>query len=387
MRTRRMAKKTEESNQEKVVALTDEEDLDFGGEDGDENDAGSQEEEKNNDGGDDEENDSSSLDQHVGVRDGDENNTKSEDDPNDETRSQEDESEKPPKQENGVGDEEGESSSEVPKDQPADEPQDGDSKGMQLGVSEEKDDKSAKNKETKADEKVYTKTRYYAIRSTNHRNVTTSAEKGMWATTARNRSKFNSAFERGENVILIFSVNKSQHFQGYARMTSKIGAVQAEWVMGKGVTLTDSFTVEWLKLHDLPISETEHIKNRLYENNPVWFCRDGTEIDEDAGKALCDLIDQHASGEVKPTKPSGEKPSSADLVVPTENPEKRSNPITSSAPLPVGGIGGGKVCFQFKQKGFCDYGKNCRFSHGDEAPTRGGGGGRDFEGPRPGRGP
>ena len=37
-----------------------------------------------------------------------------------------------------------------------------------------------------------------------------------------NEEKLNAAFRAGSTVLLVFSVNMSGHFQGYARMTSLV---------------------------------------------------------------------------------------------------------------------------------------------------------------------
>lgn len=40
-----------------------------------------------------------------------------------------------------------------------------------------------------------------------------SVQQGVWATQRSNESKLNEAFDSAENVILIFSVNRTRHFQ------------------------------------------------------------------------------------------------------------------------------------------------------------------------------
>jgi len=40
-----------------------------------------------------------------------------------------------------------------------------------------------------------------------------SVQQGVWATQRSNESKLNEAFDSVENVILIFSVNRTRHFQ------------------------------------------------------------------------------------------------------------------------------------------------------------------------------
>lgn len=63
--------------------------------------------------------------------------------------------------------------------------------------------------------------RFFIIKSSNKENVDISQKYSEWATTVSNQKKLNEAFQNS-NVILIFSVNKSGNFQGYAIMSSFI---------------------------------------------------------------------------------------------------------------------------------------------------------------------
>ena len=44
-----------------------------------------------------------------------------------------------------------------------------------------------------------------------------SKEKGVWATQPHNEEVLNQAFRTSQDVFLIFSVNKSGEFYGYAK--------------------------------------------------------------------------------------------------------------------------------------------------------------------------
>lgn len=55
--------------------------------------------------------------------------------------------------------------------------------------------------------------RYFVVKSCNRENLELSVQQGVWATQRSNEAKLNEAFESVENVILIFSVNKTRHFQ------------------------------------------------------------------------------------------------------------------------------------------------------------------------------
>lgn len=83
--------------------------------------------------------------------------------------------------------------------------------------------------------------------------------------------------QSSSSVILIFSVNMSGYFQGYAQMMSSIGwrrdNVWSEGT-GKGNPWGRSFRVKWLCLNDLPFHKTLHLKNPLNEYKPVKISRD-----------------------------------------------------------------------------------------------------------------
>merc|ERR1719215_1775051 len=64
------------------------------------------------------------------------------------------------------------------------------------------------------------KTRFFIITSNTGENVVKSVQHNVWATQRKNEQKLNDAFRSGGAAILIFSVNKSGAFQGYARMRS-----------------------------------------------------------------------------------------------------------------------------------------------------------------------
>ncbi len=73
-------------------------------------------------------------------------------------------------------------------------------------------------------------------------------------------------------VILIFSVNMSGFFQGYAQMMSSVGWMRDNvWSQGsgKGNPWGRSFRVKWLQLNDLPFQKTLHLKNPFNEYKPV----------------------------------------------------------------------------------------------------------------------
>ncbi|CAI9759420.1 unnamed protein product [Fraxinus pennsylvanica] len=137
-------------------------------------------------------------------------------------------------------------------------------------------------------------TRYFIIKSLNHQNIQLSIKKGLWATQVMNEPILEEAFQNSGKVILIFSVNMSGFFQGYAQMMSSVGWGRDDiWSQGSGKSKPwgRSFKVKWLQLHDLPFQKTLHLKNPWNDYKPVKISRDCQELPQDIGEALCDLLD------------------------------------------------------------------------------------------------
>ncbi|KAL6003790.1 hypothetical protein ACLOJK_004336 [Asimina triloba] len=142
-------------------------------------------------------------------------------------------------------------------------------------------------------EKGYT-TRYFIIKSLSHHNIQLSIEKGIWATQVMNEPILDEAFHNSNRVILIFSVNMSGFFQGYAQMMSSVGWRRENiWSDSDGGSNPwgRTFKVKWLQLSNLPFQKTLHLKNPLNDYKPVKISRDCQELSQDVGEALCSLID------------------------------------------------------------------------------------------------
>uniref|UniRef100_A0A1A7XDF5 RNA helicase n=1 Tax=Iconisemion striatum TaxID=60296 RepID=A0A1A7XDF5_9TELE len=133
--------------------------------------------------------------------------------------------------------------------------------------------------------------RYFVMKSSNVRNVEISQEKGIWSTTPNNETKLTKAFMGNNLIILIFSVQGSGHFQGYAHMTSTVSQESCQdWGF---VGLGGVFSVEWVHKESLPFHLTHHILNPWNDNNRVQISRDGQELEPQAGSQLVLLWDQH----------------------------------------------------------------------------------------------
>lgn len=90
-------------------------------------------------------------------------------------------------------------------------------------------------------------------------------------------------------MYLIFSVNQSGHFQGYARMVTPIHGNRSQWT--NQVTYGGTFGIQWECLCDLPFSRTLHLHNPWNEGKPVKIARDGQEVQPEVGKQLVALLE------------------------------------------------------------------------------------------------
>jgi hypothetical protein len=129
--------------------------------------------------------------------------------------------------------------------------------------------------------------RFFIIKSSNKENVETSQKYSEWATTVTNQKKLNEAF-LNNYVILIFSVNKSGNFQGYAVMSSFISdKVSSLWQNESSVKLGGSFAVQWLCICEMPFTKVKNMVNPINNNEYVIKSRDTQELPKDIGNSLC----------------------------------------------------------------------------------------------------
>ncbi|KAK7115641.1 3'-5' RNA helicase YTHDC2-like [Littorina saxatilis] len=145
--------------------------------------------------------------------------------------------------------------------------------------------------------------RYFVMKCNNQKNLEISQSKGIWATSAANERKINGAFQDGKTVYLIFSVQGSGHFQGYARMTSQIGREKSPEFSAPG--LSGIFSSEWVKRANVPFMATHHLHNQWNENRKVQVSRDGQELEPSVGDALLRLWDRYPNYQKRSSPSSG----------------------------------------------------------------------------------
>ncbi|KAM6230632.1 3'-5' RNA helicase YTHDC2 [Porphyrio hochstetteri] len=138
-----------------------------------------------------------------------------------------------------------------------------------------------------------TPVRYFILKSSNLQNIGISQQKGIWSTMPSNERKLNNAFWESSMVYLIFSVQGSGHFQGFARMASEIGCEKSQDWGSAG--LGGVFKVDWIRKESLPFQFAQHLLNPWNDNKKVQISRDGQELEPQVGEQLVQLWDRISS--------------------------------------------------------------------------------------------
>ena len=114
-------------------------------------------------------------------------------------------------------------------------------------------------------------------------------------------------------MILIFSVNKSAHFTGFARMTSPISNKIAHyWKHTETIKLGGCFKIEWITYACLNFNRLQNITNPLNNNEPIRKSRDTQELPQKEGKEVCSLFEipfKEAKEEFNPKLDESREPS------------------------------------------------------------------------------
>lgn len=141
--------------------------------------------------------------------------------------------------------------------------------------------------------------RYFIIKSWNHENVLAAQRDNLWATQTKNEEMLTEAFNSSRHVLLLFSVNKSMAFQGYAIMTSSPdpNIEKPSWAAKLNWGTSAAFTLRWLATTPIPFRAVGHLKNTLNldekgESRAVLVGKDGQEVSPDAGMGTVWILDE-----------------------------------------------------------------------------------------------
>ncbi|KAF8194794.1 YT521-B-like domain-containing protein [Mycena galopus ATCC 62051] len=113
--------------------------------------------------------------------------------------------------------------------------------------------------------------RFFILKSLTREDLDLSVRTGVWATQHHNEGVLDRAFRTAADVVLIFSVNKSGEFYGWARCGEGWG---------------QNFALHWMCTASLPFTRTQSLRNPWNHGRQVKIARDGTEIEPAVGHAL-----------------------------------------------------------------------------------------------------
>lgn len=135
--------------------------------------------------------------------------------------------------------------------------------------------------------------KYFVIKGSSQKAIDASLSKGMWVFSTSTERKLQKCLQDGKLVYLIFSVQGSGHFQGYARLTHEIvHEKMTEFCMPNS---GNTYKIEWIKRANVPFQSTRHLQNPWNENRKVQISRDGQELEPSIGEGLCKLWDKHSA--------------------------------------------------------------------------------------------
>ena len=109
---------------------------------------------------------------------------------------------------------------------------------------------------------------YFIIKATSSRAIDISLATGLWQFGNQTERKLAKALKTGFKPYVIFSVQGSGHFQGYARFTGHLSSERVPELQaqsqnsGSGI----QYWIEWIKRADIPFHMTKHLLNTFNEN-------------------------------------------------------------------------------------------------------------------------
>ncbi|KAF2089390.1 hypothetical protein K490DRAFT_37441 [Saccharata proteae CBS 121410] len=64
------------------------------------------------------------------------------------------------------------------------------------------------------------------------------------------------------------------------------------WATNLNWPTSGAFEIRWIAISDTPFRRVGHLKNCLNEGLAVPVGRDGQEIEEEAGRQVCEIVDE-----------------------------------------------------------------------------------------------
>jgi len=184
--------------------------------------------------------------------------------------------------------------------------------------------------------------KFFVMKSFTYQDVERSMRSGLWTTQPHNEPILTAAFEKAHEVYLVFSVNGSGEYCGYARMVTspRSGRAKSMYTHGElgSIAVSESkntlhgrilinsllgtiswevssiedggaanghfttsdcrnefdygqfFRVEWISTARTPFRRVRGLRNSWNQNKEIKIARDGTEIETSLGEKLLHIL-------------------------------------------------------------------------------------------------
>ena len=140
-------------------------------------------------------------------------------------------------------------------------------------------------------EKVDASTKYFVIKATNSNALQFSLSKGLWQFGNQTERRLMKCIKAGYSVILIFSIQGSSHFQGFALFSGTVSQERFSELQsqGQGSGSGSQYFIDWIKKGNIPFQATKNLINLYNDRKKVQTSRDGQELDPSLGNTLCKM--------------------------------------------------------------------------------------------------
>ena len=94
-----------------------------------------------------------------------------------------------------------------------------------------------------------------------------------------------------KHEILVFSLQESSHFQGFASFSGRVSPDRYSELesQGHGKCSGTQYFIDWIKKGNVPFQATKHLVNLYNDKKKVQMSRDGQELDPTLGSNLCKM--------------------------------------------------------------------------------------------------
>ena len=132
--------------------------------------------------------------------------------------------------------------------------------------------------------------KFFVIKSNSWENVKLSIDNKIWCSTERGNQILHKAYRENAHVFLFFSVTRSGHFCGMAKMNSPVDYNISLDIWSEKNKWKGKFNVDWIFIKDVPNDKFQTIRLENNENHPVTFSRDAQEIPHEKGIELSEVF-------------------------------------------------------------------------------------------------